>query len=84
MDMGLVKDVAVNEGAVRIVLRVTSPICWQAANIAAAVEDGVGAIPGVLSVTCTIDAGCDWMPSMMAPEAQARLRRLRPLAEIRK
>jgi metal-sulfur cluster biosynthetic enzyme len=84
VEMGLVKDVAVDDGTARVVLRVTSPICWQAANIIAAVEEGIGAIPGIRSVTCTIDAGCDWMPSMMAPDAQARLRRLRPLAEIGK
>jgi metal-sulfur cluster biosynthetic enzyme len=84
VEMGLVKDVAVDDGTVRIVLRVTSPICWQAANIIATVEEGVGAVPGVRSVTCTIDAGYDWMPNMMAPDAQARLRRLRPRIESRK
>ena len=84
VDMGMVKDVAAEDGNVRIVLRVTSPICLQASNIIAAVEEGVGGIPGVRSVNCSIDPDGEWMPNMMSSDAQARLRRLRPLAEIRK
>ncbi len=84
VDMGLVKEVVVKDGIARIVLRLTSPICWQVANIIAAIEEGVGAIPGIRSVTCSIDPVSDWMPDMMAPEARALLRRLRPLEEIKK
>jgi metal-sulfur cluster biosynthetic enzyme len=83
-DMGLVKEVVVEDGIACIVLRVTSPICWQAANIIAAIEESVGAVPGIRSVACSIDPVSEWMPDMMAPEARARLRRLRPLEEIKK
>jgi len=76
-DMGLVKDVSETEGEVEVVLRLTSPICWQASNIIAKTEEVVGAVPGVRSVRCTIDASAEWMPDMMAATARTALRRLR-------
>jgi metal-sulfur cluster biosynthetic enzyme len=79
VDMGMVKEVVDDRGAVCVTLRLTSPICWQAANIVAMVEEKVGAIPDVASVQCRFDAASEWMPDMMSRDAQARLRRLRPL-----
>lgn len=78
-DMGMVKEVAADGGAVRITLRLTSPICWQATNILAKVREYVGSVPGVASVDCSFDAGNEWLPSMMAEVARQRLRRLRPV-----
>lgn len=81
VDMGLVKQVESEEGEVRIELRLTSPICWQAANIIAEVERFVAPLPGVRSVQCTLDASSDWMPDMIAPHMRERLRQVRPIAE---
>ena len=83
VEMGMVKQIHRGWDDVRIVLRLTSPICWQAANIVAKVEEVVGALPGVATVTCEIDPNSDWMPDMIDPEARRRLRALRPLAEKR-
>jgi metal-sulfur cluster biosynthetic enzyme len=80
-DMGMVKQVGVDKGAVQITLRLTSPLCWQATNILAKVQELVGAIPGVSSVACDFDAGNEWLPTMMAEAARVRLRRLRPMPE---
>lgn len=79
-DMGMVLEVTEADGAVRVTLRLTSPICWQGANIMAKVEQVVGEVPGVTSVTCAVNARAEWLPAMMNPLAQARLRRLRPVA----
>jgi metal-sulfur cluster biosynthetic enzyme len=79
VDMGMVKRIDLDEGAVRIALRLTSPLCWQATNILAKVEELVGGIPGISSVACDFDTGNEWLPSMMADAARARLRRIRPL-----
>lgn len=81
VDMGLVKAVANDAGDIRIELRLTSPICWQAANIIAKVEEVVAPLPGVHSVVCSLEASSDWMPDMIAPHARERLRHVRPLAE---
>jgi metal-sulfur cluster biosynthetic enzyme len=79
LDMGMVKQVVDEQGVVCVTLRLTSPICWQAGNIIAAVEAAVGALPGVVSVECRLDPGVEWMPDMMSQDARAKLRRLRPL-----
>ena len=78
-DMGLVEDVAVSEGRARIRLRVTSPFCMHIGNIQKRVRDVVGEVPGVDDVQLDVDDGMTWLPSMMAPEAQRRLRAVRPL-----
>lgn len=79
VEMGMVKSIGIIDGRVRIELVLTSPICWQAANIIDKVEKDVGALPGVRSVECSIDAAAEWLPEHMAPQARARLRAVRPI-----
>ena len=79
LEMGLVKDVAIDGGHVRVTLQLTSPVCWQAMNIIAEVERTVCEVEGIGSVECTVDPEAQWLPNMVDPAAQARLRRLRPL-----
>ncbi len=82
VDMGLLRGIVIDQTHVEIQLRLTSPLCWQATNITSAIEDAVMAIDGVEQVTCdTRSAAWEWTPDMMAPSAQARLRRLRPMPE---
>lgn len=82
-DMGMVKEVRLSEsGVAHVQLRLTSPICWQAANIIARVEEAVACVPGVICVTCTIDSAAEWMPDMMAASARDGLRRLRPMEAL--
>lgn len=78
-DMGLVEDVAVTGGRAHIRLRVTSPFCMHIGNIHERILDVVGEVPGVDAVDLDIDDGMTWLPSMMAPESQRRLRAIRPL-----
>lgn len=78
-DMGLIKELRWLDGEVKLVLQLTSPICWQAANILSAVERTAMSVPGVRSVHCTLDPTSEWMPSMMSAGARERLRRIRPL-----
>jgi len=80
VDMGLLQSIAVDDGAVEVTLIVTSPVCWQSMNMIAAVERAVTRIDGVRTVRCRVDPAGEWLPEMMAPESQARLRRLRPIA----
>jgi metal-sulfur cluster biosynthetic enzyme len=81
-DMGLIKDLRWLSGEVEVVLQLTSPICWQAANIIDAVERAVMTVPGARSVKCTLDPGYEWTPKMMSAEARERLRRIRPLPKV--
>jgi metal-sulfur cluster biosynthetic enzyme len=81
VEMGLVKQITSADGHVTIVLRLTSPICWQGANILESVEKAAGTLPGVRSAKCILDPAGEWMPAMMSPAAHARLRKLRPTAK---
>jgi metal-sulfur cluster biosynthetic enzyme len=81
-DMGLLRDVAVQDGDVTVTLILTSPICWQAGLIVEAVEAAVRALAGVRSVRCTVDHDAEWLPTAMAPAARRRLRALRPISEV--
>ena len=78
-DMGLVQSVTCRDGHAQVVLRLTSPLCWQQTNIIEAVENALGQVADITSVACAIDHSAQWLPNMMAGDAQARLRRIRPL-----
>jgi metal-sulfur cluster biosynthetic enzyme len=77
-DMGMLKDVSIDGNNVDVVLRLTSPICWQAGNIIEAVEKQLREIMSG-TVKCAIDHSAEWMPHMMADESKRRLRQMRPL-----
>ena len=83
VDMGMVRTITHDDGEVRVALRLTSPICWQAANIVARVEEVLAPLAGVDTVVCTLDPASDWMPDMMASHAREKLRRLRPVTKMR-
>lgn len=82
VDMGLVEDVEVDAGHVTVSLRLTSPMCTQIPYFVDEVDDAVGALPDVESVTLETDQGFEWHQDMMTDEARARRRdRQRALAE---
>jgi metal-sulfur cluster biosynthetic enzyme len=78
LDMGLVRDwrLAARRLDVRLVL--TSVACFHVSAIVAAIEQQLGTLDGIDSVTVTIDHGTLWGPELMsdrAREAVARRRR---------
>jgi metal-sulfur cluster biosynthetic enzyme len=81
-DMGMIKDIVDDDGDVLIALRLTSPVCWQAANIVEKVEEVIMQVPGVRNVRCILDTEQDWMPDMMAPTAREELRKIRPTGRV--
>lgn len=80
VDMGLVQSIEIEHGTVLITLRLTSPTCWQVGNIITSIREKLAILAGVREVRCRVDMAAEWTPAMMAPEAQARLRALRPAA----
>jgi metal-sulfur cluster biosynthetic enzyme len=82
-EMGLVEDVTVTADQARIRLRVTSPFCMHIGNMHERIRDVVAEVPGIEAVHVDVDDGMTWLPSMMAPEAQQRLRAVRPLPAAR-
>ncbi len=78
-EMGLVEDIRLDGGEVEVVLRLTSPVCWQVTNIVGEVTRCVEALPEVTRCRCVVDPGWSWQPEMMSEAARARLRAVRPL-----
>lgn len=72
VEMGLVDEVAVEAHEVRVSLRLTSPFCTQIPYFVDEVEEKVGELDGVSSVTLETDQGMEWHQGMMADSAQAR------------
>ena len=74
-EMGIVKAVHVGaDGHVDVELRLTSPFCEMIAYMRNEAMAKVGSLPGVTGVSVRHDAGFDWDPDMIAPQAQARRR----------
>lgn len=74
-EMGLVGSLWISpSGDVEIDLRLTSPFCHMIGFMKTEAMAKVGALEGVRGVTVTGDAGLDWSPELIAPEAQQRRR----------
>jgi metal-sulfur cluster biosynthetic enzyme len=67
--LGLIYDVAVNGGAVRITMTLTTPGCPIHATMHEWVRQAVGALPGVEAVEVTVTFDPPWTPDRMRLEA---------------
>jgi metal-sulfur cluster biosynthetic enzyme len=77
VEMGLVHDVAVEGGAVRVRLLLTDPMCAYLFEMRSQIIEALSGLPGVESVEVEPVAGKLWWPERMAPEARRRLDTLR-------
>jgi metal-sulfur cluster biosynthetic enzyme len=73
VEMGLVEEVAVHGGAVRVRLLLTDPLCAYQFEMRAQIIEALSALPGVESVKVEPVAGKLWWPERMTPEARERL-----------
>lgn len=81
-EMGLVRSLDISDdGAVSVVLRLTSPFCEMIGFLTSESEAKIASLAGVASVTVQSDSGFDWSPEDMAPHRQ--LRREERLAAVR-
>jgi len=72
VEMGLVADIEIASAHVTVSLRLTSPFCMQIPYFIDEVEEKVGELDGVSSVTLETDQGMEWHQGMMADSARAR------------
>jgi metal-sulfur cluster biosynthetic enzyme len=78
VDMGLVREVSVDEGAnVAVSICPTSPSCMLMASICEGAETEVAKVDGVGAVTVTIDAEFFWTPEAMSENGVELLERHR-------
>jgi metal-sulfur cluster biosynthetic enzyme len=69
-DMGLVKSIEREGDEVVVNLRLTSPGCLKIGYLQDEIDEHVGSLPGVESITVTADEGLEWRPEMMSEEFQ--------------
>ena len=73
VDLGLVYDVEISDGSVRILMTLTTPACPIGPMIIEQVQENLGLLPGVKDVDVEITFDPMWSPDMMSEEARADL-----------
>lgn len=73
-ELGLVRGWSVDaDGDVRVTLSPTSPSCILIGSIMQGVEQRVGAVPGVRSVTVELDGETFWTTELMSEAGRRKL-----------
>lgn len=72
-DLGLVYDVSVDDGKVRILMTLTTPACPIGPMIIEQIRENLMLIPGVNDVDIEFTFDPMWSPDMMSDEAKADL-----------
>jgi metal-sulfur cluster biosynthetic enzyme len=70
VDLGLVYDVAVEDGSVAIIYSLTSMGCPAGAQIEQDIRDVVGSMAGVSEVTTELTFNPPWSPERMSDDAK--------------
>ncbi len=73
VDLGLVYDVEVKDGAIHILMTLTTPACPIGPMVIEQIQENVGLLPGVKDVDVEITFDPLWSPEMMSEEARADL-----------
>ncbi len=73
VDLGLIYDVKIEDDVVRIKMTLTAPGCPMASFLGDDVRTKVLAVDNVKDVIVDIVWDPPWNPSMMSPEAKAKL-----------
>ncbi len=75
VDLGLVHEVAIDEGGVvHITMTTTTPGCPATNYLKTGAGTAAGSVPGVQSVDVQLTYEPRWTPQMMSPQAKARFR----------
>lgn len=72
VEMGLLADLTVAEGDVRVDLRLTTPACHMVPYFVVEIEDRLEPLDGVDSVTVETDDGMQWSEDMMTDAAREK------------
>jgi len=73
VDLGLVYDVEIKDGAIHILMTLTTPACPIGPMVIEQIQENVGLVPGVKDVDVEITFDPLWSPDMMSEEARADL-----------
>jgi metal-sulfur cluster biosynthetic enzyme len=73
VDLGLVYDVSIEKGNVRVLMTLTTPACPVAPMIIEQIMENVGLLPEVIDIDVDLTFDPPWGPDMMSDEARADL-----------
>ena len=73
VDLGLVRDVAVDREMVRVRMTLTSAACPMGASLAEEVRESVARLAPGLRAEVDLEWEPPWSPDMMSPEAKKHL-----------
>ena len=73
VELGLIYDVEVEDGAVRITYTLTSPGCPIGPQVAEQIEEFVSELDGVQEVLPTMTFSPPWTPELMSEDAKFAL-----------
>ena len=74
VDLGLVYDVSIDDGSVRVSMTMTTPACPLGESLAEEAEAAIRQnVPGVTSASVDLVWEPPWRPSMMSDAGRARL-----------
>lgn len=82
VDMGLLREVAVDQGNARIEILLTSGWCPFQVDLVAAITEAVEALPGVRQASVRVCLDEVWSAQRMAPDARRKLRFLPEPADV--
>lgn len=72
-DLGLVYNIDVNDGGVKILMTLTTPACPIGPLIVEQIQENISLIPGVKDVEIEFTFNPPWSPEKMTDEARADL-----------
>jgi len=74
IEMGLVRKCSVDDdGIAHVSIGTTAPGCVLVGSILEALEEQIGAVPGVSSVELRVDTSVIWTPDLMTDEGRRKL-----------
>jgi metal-sulfur cluster biosynthetic enzyme len=73
VELGLIYDIEVDDGIVRITYTLTSPGCPIGPQVSEQIEEFVGEIDGVMDVQPTMTFSPPWTPDRMSEDAKFAL-----------
>jgi metal-sulfur cluster biosynthetic enzyme len=73
VELGLIYDVTIDDGTVRVLFTLTSPGCPIGPQVAEQIEESVGELDGVEEVQPTMTFSPPWSPELMSEDAKFAL-----------
>lgn len=75
-EMGLIKAVDLDEdGRLHVTMRLTAPLCHNVGYFDVEIKKRLAELPGVSSVTVSMDHGLEWTPELISVDARERRRK---------